>query len=113
MWFWDGLAKGEGGKPHTQVLMKHLQRAMVSQGGALLHAAIAHPVWGFNDPREWEDAGFRDLFVSPGLKLCEWPEKAHGFLPVPDLDIFIDVLNEHERAVRLQAHTTLGEGLLA
>jgi tRNA threonylcarbamoyladenosine biosynthesis protein TsaE len=51
--------------------------------------------------------------VSPGLKLCEWPEKAHGFLPVPDLDIFIDVLNEHERAVRLQAHTTLGEGLLA
>ena len=29
------------------------------------------------------------------------------------MDIFIDVLNEHERDVRLQAHTALGEGLLA
>jgi N-acetylmuramoyl-L-alanine amidase len=30
----------------------------------------------FDDPREWEDAGFRDMFASPGLKLAEWPEKA-------------------------------------
>ena len=67
----------------------------------------------FSDPREWEDAGFRDIVASPGLKLCEWPEKASGFLPRPDMDIFIDVLSEHERDVRLQAHTTLGEGLLA
>jgi hypothetical protein len=29
------------------------------------------------------------------------------------MDIFIDVLSEHERDVRLQAHTALGEGLLA
>ena len=67
----------------------------------------------FSDPREWEDAGFRDIVVSPGLKLCEWPEKAQGFLPTPDLDIVIAVLNEQERDVRLQAHTALGEGLLA
>ena len=32
----------------------------------------------FGDPREWEDAGFRDVFSAPGLKLCEWPEKAAG-----------------------------------
>ena len=67
----------------------------------------------FSDPREWEDAGFRDIFVSPGLKLCEWPEKAQGFLPTPDLDIVIAVLNEQERNVRLEAHSALGEGLLA
>ena len=78
-----------------------------------LQAILHFDFYRFSDPREWEDAGFRDLFVSPGLKLCEWPEKANGFLPVPDLDIFIDVLNEHERAVRLQANTSLGEGLLA
>jgi hypothetical protein len=30
----------------------------------------------FNDPREWEEAGFRDIFAAPGLKLVEWPEKA-------------------------------------
>jgi tRNA threonylcarbamoyladenosine biosynthesis protein TsaE len=40
----------------------------------------------FNDPREWEDAGFRDLFASPGLKLAEWPEKAADLLPVADLE---------------------------
>ena len=67
----------------------------------------------FSDPREWEDAGFRDIFVSPGLKLCEWPEKAQGFLPTPDLDIVIAVLNEQERDVRLEAHSALGAGLLA
>ncbi len=45
----------------------------------------------FADPREWEDAGFRDIFASPGLKLSEWPEKAGAALPTPDLDIAITV----------------------
>ncbi|MGE0349928.1 tRNA (adenosine(37)-N6)-threonylcarbamoyltransferase complex ATPase subunit type 1 TsaE [Hydrogenophaga sp.] len=44
----------------------------------------------FNDPREWEDAGFRELFASPGLKLVEWPERAGDFLPVVDLRIDIE-----------------------
>ena len=41
----------------------------------------------FNDAQEWEDAGFRDVFASRGLKLAEWPEKAEGLLPCPDLRI--------------------------
>ena len=32
----------------------------------------------FDDPQEWHDAGFRDVFASDGLKLVEWPEKAEG-----------------------------------
>ena len=39
----------------------------------------------FNDPREWIDAGLRDVFAQPGLKLAEWPDKAGALLPVPDL----------------------------
>jgi tRNA threonylcarbamoyladenosine biosynthesis protein TsaE len=39
----------------------------------------------FDDPREWEDAGFREIFAAPGLKLAEWPEKAAGLLPPADL----------------------------
>jgi tRNA threonylcarbamoyladenosine biosynthesis protein TsaE len=46
----------------------------------------------FNDPREWEEAGFRDLFASPGLKLAEWPDKAQGMLPTPDLVLQLQVL---------------------
>lgn len=66
----------------------------------------------FSDPREWEDAGFRELFASQGLKLCEWPEKALGFLPTPDLDIHILVGLNDERTVQVQANTALGEALL-
>lgn len=41
----------------------------------------------FNDPREWEDAGFRDVLSGPGLKLVEWPDRAGELLPVPDLRV--------------------------
>lgn len=51
---------------------------------------IAHfDFYRFSDPREWEDAGFRDVFAQPGLKLAEWPDKAAGALPPADLAIHI------------------------
>lgn len=47
--------------------------------------AVSHfDFYRFTDPREWEDAGLRDLFAAPGLKLSEWPDKAAGLLPAPD-----------------------------
>ena len=54
----------------------------------------------FGDPREWEDAGFRDVFAAPGLKLCEWPEKAVGQLPPADLRLFIELMPDDRRRVR-------------
>jgi tRNA threonylcarbamoyladenosine biosynthesis protein TsaE len=67
----------------------------------------------FNDPREWEDAGFRDIFASPGLKLCEWPQNAAGVMPVPDLELDIQVNDQDHRLVRLTALTQRGQELLA
>ena len=67
----------------------------------------------FNDPDEWEEAGFRDIFSSPGLKLVEWPEKAGPHLPQADLLIAIEVLADDARALTLSAFTTTGEALLA
>ena len=67
----------------------------------------------FNDPREWEEAGFRDIFASPGLKLVEWPEKAGDHLPQPDLVLAIEVLADESRTVQLTAHTAIGAELLA
>ena len=67
----------------------------------------------FDDPQEWEDAGFRDVFASIGLKLAEWPDKAGGLLPVPDLRIHIEPRIDPVRAVRIDAHTRHGVGLLA
>ena len=66
----------------------------------------------FADPREWEDAGFRELFAEPGLKLSEWPEKAAGMLPVADLQVVLEVQDDDSRAVTLTAGTARGASIL-
>jgi tRNA threonylcarbamoyladenosine biosynthesis protein TsaE len=76
------------------------------------------PIWHFDfyrfdDPQEWEDAGFRDMFASRGLKLVEWPEKADGLLPTADLRIFIEPADNEQRTVSFNAHTARGVALLA
>ena len=77
-------------------------------------AAIWHfDFYRFDDPQEWEDAGFRDVFASTGLKLVEWPEKADGLLPVADLRVFIEPVENDQRNVTITAHTPLGAELLA
>jgi tRNA threonylcarbamoyladenosine biosynthesis protein TsaE len=77
----------------------------------------AFPVWHFdfyrfNDPQEWEEAGFRDIFASAGLKLAEWPQKAGNLLPPADLDIAIAADGESARRVTLHSYSTLGAALL-
>lgn len=79
------------------------------EAGALWHFDF----YRFSDPREWEDAGFRDIFASPGLKLCEWPARAQGLLPVTDLALHIEVDVEERRTVHLQAHTARARRWLA
>lgn len=66
----------------------------------------------FSEPREWEDAGFRDIFASPGLKLAEWPEKAKGLLPTADLAIALLVQPDESRLVTLTANTAIGQALI-
>ena len=66
----------------------------------------------FNDPREWEEAGFRDIFASPGLKLVEWPDKAGEYLPKADLVLTIDVQDDDTRQVTLTAQSAIGVALL-
>jgi tRNA threonylcarbamoyladenosine biosynthesis protein TsaE len=42
------------------------------------------------DPDEWEDAGFREYFNDASVCLVEWPEKAVGVMPGPDVRIRLD-----------------------
>lgn len=107
-------------------LVRHLLRAAGVQGRiksptyAVVEPHTAEqvgrpwPVWHFdfyrfNDPQEWADAGFRDIVAGPGLKLIEWPEKAAGQLPPPDLALTLMVEDDGQRLVRLQAGTTRGQ----
>jgi tRNA threonylcarbamoyladenosine biosynthesis protein TsaE len=74
---------------------------------------VAHfDFYRFTDPREWEDAGFRDVFARPGLKIAEWPDQAAGLLPTPDLRLAITPLDDDSRDVLVTAHTPLGAALL-
>ena len=66
----------------------------------------------FNDPQEFEEAGFRDLFASPGLKIAEWPEQARGMLPVADLKLAITVNEQEGRFVVGETHTRKGLAIL-
>jgi tRNA threonylcarbamoyladenosine biosynthesis protein TsaE len=75
--------------------------------------AISHfDFYRFDDPQEWEDAGLRELFGAPGLKLVEWAEKAEPLLPVPDLRVTITPHDETIRGVRFDAMTPIGLQLL-
>lgn len=64
--------------------------------------AIAHfDFYRFSDPHEWEDAGFRDIFAAPGLKLVEWADLAKPMLPAADLVIAITLQGDGTRQVQL------------
>ncbi len=106
-------------------LVRHLLRALGVQGRiksptyAVVepHEAPGLSIWHFDfyrfdDPREWEDAGFRDIFANPGLKVAEWPEKAAALTPLADLAIHIEATDDTERKVTLHAPTATGRSLL-
>ena len=116
--------RGELGAGKT-TFVRHLLQALGVQGRiksptytvlepyALPGLAISHfDFYRFTDAREWEDAGFREAFAAPGLKLAEWPQKAEAVLPTPDLRIELEIVDDRRRRVRLQASTPRGLELL-
>ncbi|NDY90836.1 tRNA (adenosine(37)-N6)-threonylcarbamoyltransferase complex ATPase subunit type 1 TsaE [Ideonella livida] len=75
---------------------------------------VAHfDFYRFSDPREWEDAGLRELFDRPGLCLSEWASKAHPWLPGPDLRLVLTPQDDESREVALEVLTAQGLQWLA
>ena len=62
--------------------------------------------------QELEDIGLRDYLDADALCLVEWPERAGGALPVPDLHVAIEYAGA-ARTVVLDARTERGRVLLA
>lgn len=65
-------------------------------------------LYRMHDPREWLDAGFREVASVNTVSLVEWPEKAAGLLPPPDVRIQLRVCDVG-REVKFVAETALGK----
>ena len=79
--------------------------------------SLRFPIWHFdfyrfNEPEEFEEAGFRDIFASQGLKISEWAQQAEGMLPLPDLKLKITVNELDGRIVEASAFTPQGLSML-
>ena len=102
-------------KSPTYTLMEPYRAAPANGGFDIAHFDF----YRFDDPQEWEDAGFRDVFARPGLKLVEWPEKAEGLLPACDLRITIAPrpgaagAGDEARDARFEALSERGRALLS
>ena len=67
----------------------------------------------FNDPLEWEEAGFRDIFASKGIKLVEWPEKAAAEVPLADIAMIIVANMDESRTMTVKANTPAGQDIVS
>lgn len=91
-------------KSPTYTLCEPYDLFVDGKSGSIHHFDL----YRMNDPREWEEAGFRDTFSQAGVCIVEWPEKAEGTLPNPDIVIHLEYINETERSLMIEAHSTQG-----
>ena len=64
-------------------------------------------LYRMHDPREWLDAGFRDVSDGRAVSLIEWPEKAAGWLPPPDVVIRLTIADD-AREIECEAASPRG-----
>jgi tRNA threonylcarbamoyladenosine biosynthesis protein TsaE len=62
----------------------------------------------FRHPREWQEAGLDEHFGTPAVCVVEWPEKAAGLLPPPDLRITLVRAADGGRDATAEALTDTG-----
>ncbi len=74
-------------------------------GGLILHH---FDFYRFEDPEEFDDAGFRDLFGAGQIVFSEWSEKAAPCLPAADLVLHLTVTDAMSREATLHAASPLG-----
>jgi tRNA threonylcarbamoyladenosine biosynthesis protein TsaE len=69
-------------------------------------------LYRFTDPDEWEDAGFREYFNPASVCLVEWPDKAVGRLPAPDLRVRFEI-PDAGRSIWIEGLTEAGRACIA
>lgn len=102
-----GLLRGLGFDGKVKSPTYTLVESYVISGLYLYHFDL----YRFIDPEEWDAAGFREYFNQHSVCLVEWPEKADGLLPMPDIEIRLAIDGEG-RSASLTAHSKQGDSWL-
>jgi tRNA threonylcarbamoyladenosine biosynthesis protein TsaE len=102
-----GLLRGLGHAGKVKSPTYTLVEPYVVSGLYLYHFDL----YRFVDPEEWDAAGFRDYFNPQSVCLVEWPEKADGLLPRPDIEISLAPC-ESGRSAKLSAMSEMGRRCL-
>jgi tRNA threonylcarbamoyladenosine biosynthesis protein TsaE len=95
-------------KSPTYTLAEPYQVAINGQPVEVIHFDL----YRMGSPEEFLDAGFREHFNHQSICIVEWPEKAQGVLPAPDIEVFLRVTAEQGREVELQALSDQGSQCL-
>jgi len=72
-------------------------------------------LYRFDSEQDWLDAGFDEFIGAPNVTIVEWPERAAGTLPAPDLHLFLRFdadEGSQRRIVELVAGTERGRACL-
>lgn len=69
-------------------------------------------LYRLSDPEELEFIGGRDVLADDALCIVEWPSRGEGWLPTPDLRLFLKVAAQG-RLVSLTADSDQGRHMLA
>ena len=99
-------ALGHGGpaKSPTYALVE----LYVTSGYSVYHFDF----YRFNSPQEWYDAGLEEYFDGAAVCIVEWPEKAGGLSPPPDVEITFQTHGE-ARQVSLEGKSERGTSCLS
>jgi len=95
-------------KSPTYTLAEPYQVQIQGQTVTIMHFDLYRMI----SAEEFIDAGFREEFNAHNICIVEWPEKADGVLPEPDIHIFLRVAGDG-REVELQALSAKGIACLA
>ncbi len=94
-----------------------LEPYVLPSSGGRPEIALAHcDFFRFEDPREWDDAGLREVFGHPGLRIVEWPSKVGDLIGPVDLALEITHPSgaaDDTRRVEATARTAAGAAWLA
>ena len=122
-WFWSGIGShtvfafhGQMGSGKTTLIkelcrVKKVEDVVTSPSFSLVNeyrlpdgASIFHiDLYRIRDEEEARQAGMEDVLYSGALCFVEWPEKAPGLFPPGAVDVYLEVMSDGQRRIKLQS----------